>query len=50
MAPLVAIFLLALRPLADIKVDPLIALPLGGLIGALCMGSFATPITMRLAV
>ena len=37
-APLVAIFLLALRPLADIKVDPLIALPLGGLIGALCMG------------
>ena len=37
-APLIAIFLLALRPLADIKVDPLIALPLGGLIGALCMG------------
>lgn len=37
-APLVAILLLALRPLADIKVDPLIALPLGGLFGALCMG------------
>ena len=37
-APLVAILLLALRPLADIKIDPLIALPLGGLIGALCMG------------
>lgn len=37
-APLVAILLLALRPLFDIKVDPLIALPLGGLIGALCMG------------
>lgn len=37
-APLVAILLLALRPLAGIKVDPLIALPLGGLIGALCMG------------
>ncbi|BFU61132.1 MULTISPECIES: GntP family permease [Rodentibacter] len=37
-APLVAILLLALRPLCDIKVDPLIALPLGGLIGALCMG------------
>jgi len=37
-APLVAILLLVLRPLADIKVDPLIALPLGGLIGALCMG------------
>lgn len=37
-APLVAILLLAFRPLFDIKVDPLIALPLGGLIGALCMG------------
>ncbi|KAE9529865.1 GntP family permease [Testudinibacter aquarius] len=37
-APLVAIILLALRPLADIAVDPLIALPLGGLIGALLMG------------
>ncbi|HHF0447035.1 TPA: GntP family permease [Haemophilus influenzae] len=37
-APLVAILLLALRPLFDIRVDPLIALPLGGLIGALCMG------------
>ncbi|MCQ9124053.1 GntP family permease [Rodentibacter caecimuris] len=37
-APLMAILLLALRPLFDIKVDPLIALPLGGLIGALCMG------------
>lgn len=37
-APLVAILLLALRPLFDIKVDPLIALPLGGLIGVLCMG------------
>lgn len=37
-APLVAILLLALRPLFDIKVDPLIALPLGGLVGALCMG------------
>lgn len=37
-APLVAILLLALRPLFDINVDPLIALPLGGLIGALCMG------------
>ncbi|MGR3806846.1 GntP family permease [Pasteurella testudinis] len=37
-APLVAIILLALRPLADIAVDPLIALPLGGLVGALLMG------------
>ena len=37
-APLVAILLLALRPLFGIKVDPLIALPLGGLVGAICMG------------
>ncbi|MCK3655937.1 gluconate:proton symporter [Pasteurellaceae bacterium Macca] len=37
-APLCAIFLLALRPIAGIKVDPLIALPLGGLVGALAMG------------
>lgn len=37
-APLIAIALLALRPLADIAVDPLIALPAGGLLGALIMG------------
>ena len=37
-APLCAILLLALRPLFDIKVDPLIALPVGGLVSALCMG------------
>lgn len=37
-APLCTILLLALRPLFDIKVDPLIALPVGGLVGALCMG------------
>ncbi|WP_070121247.1 GntP family permease [Bacillus marinisedimentorum] len=37
-APLVAIVLLALRPLFDIVVDPMIALPAGGLIGALVMG------------
>ncbi len=36
-APLCTILLLALRPLFDIKVDPLIALPVGGLVGALCM-------------
>ncbi|KGQ71583.1 gluconate:proton symporter [Chelonobacter oris] len=36
-APLVAIVLLSLRPIADIAIDPLIALPLGGLIGALVM-------------
>lgn len=37
-APLCAILLLALRPLADIAVDPLIALPLGGVVGAIAMG------------
>ncbi|WP_301099628.1 SLC13 family permease [Otariodibacter sp.] len=37
-APLFAILLLTLRPLFGINVDPLIALPLGGLIGALSMG------------
>ncbi|MDO5059086.1 MAG: GntP family permease, partial [Neisseria sp.] len=37
-APLVAIVLLSLRPLADIKIDPLLALPAGGLAGALLMG------------
>lgn len=40
-APLVAIALLALRPIAGINVDPLIALPLGGLLGAVVMGRFA---------
>ncbi|QKJ65786.1 GntP family permease [Deefgea piscis] len=37
-APSVAIGLLALRPLFDIKVDPLIALPVGGIAGTLAMG------------
>lgn len=37
-APVVAIFLLALRPLAGIAIDPLIALPVGGVVGALLMG------------
>ncbi|MGL4912724.1 MAG: GntP family permease [Romboutsia sp.] len=36
--PIVAIALLALRPIAGIAVDPLIALPVGGLIGVLAMG------------
>lgn len=40
-APLVAIGLLALRPLAGIKIDPLLALPLGGIIGAIAMGQAA---------
>lgn len=36
--PLVAIILLALRPLFDITVDPMIALPVGGIVGAIAMG------------
>lgn len=36
--PIVAIALLALRPLADISIDPMIALPIGGIVGALIMG------------
>ncbi|WP_338809513.1 GntP family permease [Neisseria leonii] len=36
--PLTAVALLALRPLAGISIDPLIALPAGGLAGALLMG------------
>ena len=40
-APVVAIVLLALRPIADIKIDPLIALPVGGLVGAIIMGRFS---------
>lgn len=35
--PLVAIVLLALRPICGIVIDPLIALPAGGLAGLLCM-------------
>ncbi|MCR8643174.1 GntP family permease [Paenibacillus sp. N1-5-1-14] len=37
-APLVAIILLALRPLFNIVIDPLIALPVGGIVGAIVMG------------
>ncbi len=36
--PVVAIILLALRPLVGITVDPLIALPVGGLIGVVACG------------
>lgn len=38
MGPLVVIILLALRPLANISIDPLIALPVGGFICTLCCG------------
>lgn len=36
--PVVSIVLLALRPIAGIVIDPLIALPVGGIVGALAMG------------
>lgn len=36
--PLVSIILLSLRPIAGIVIDPLIALPVGGIVGALAMG------------
>lgn len=36
--PLTAIIILSLRPLAGIVIDPLIALPIGGIIGCLAMG------------
>ncbi len=35
--PVVTILLLALRPLAGLSIDPLIALPVGGIIGIICM-------------
>ncbi len=38
LGPVVTIILLALRPLAGISVDPLIALPVGGIIGCIAMG------------
>lgn len=37
-APLVSVILLVLRPLCGITVDPLIALPVGGLVGIVAMG------------
>ncbi|WP_227939511.1 GntP family permease [Alkalihalobacillus deserti] len=40
-APLVTIVLLALRPLFDIVIDPMLALPAGGLVGALVMGKIS---------
>lgn len=37
-APIVVILLLAFRPLFGIEIDPLIALPAGGLVGVILMG------------
>ncbi len=36
--PIVTIILLALRPLTGVSIDPLIALPVGGIVGVLVMG------------
>lgn len=36
--PIVTIILLSLRPLVGISIDPLIALPVGGIVGVLVMG------------
>lgn len=36
--PIITIILLMLRPIAGIVIDPLIALPVGGIIGAIIMG------------
>ncbi|WP_194191981.1 SLC13 family permease [Clostridium chrysemydis] len=38
LGPVVAIVLLMLRPIANIAIDPLIALPVGGIIGIIAMG------------
>jgi GntP family gluconate:H+ symporter len=38
--PFVTIILLALRPIADIVIDPMIALPVGGVIGILATGKW----------
>lgn len=40
MAPVVTILLLSLRPLCGIVIDPLIALPIGGIAGILVMGKW----------
>ena len=36
--PLVAVILLSLRPLFDIVIDPMVALPVGGILGSIIMG------------
>ncbi len=40
LGPIVTIFLLALRPMARIVVDPMIALPVGGIVGILATGNW----------
>lgn len=38
--PLVAVILLSLRPICDIKIDPVVALPAGGIVGLLMIRSW----------
>ncbi len=38
LGPIITIVLLSLRPIAGISVDPLVALPVGGIIGCMAMG------------
>ena len=38
--PLVAVILLSLRPICDIKIDPVVALPVGGIVGLLATRSW----------
>ena len=40
LGPVVTILLLALRPIADIVIDPMIALPVGGVIGIITTGNW----------
>lgn len=44
-APIVTILLLALRPLFNITIDPLIALPIGGICGIVCMKQWRNILT-----
>ena len=38
--PIIAVLLLSLRPAAGIVIDPIIALPVGGIIGSITMGKY----------
>lgn len=40
LGPIITIILLALRPIADIIIDPMIALPIGGVVGILATGKW----------
>lgn len=44
-APVATLLLLALRPVAGITIDPLLAMPLGGIVGLLCMNRWRDTLT-----